>query len=55
MRQAAQELGQWDTKSETATFDTVEMVKLLHEGRRRAREFYQARQVEAPAGAQREA
>jgi hypothetical protein len=38
MRQAAQELGQWDTKSETAAFDPVEMVRLLHEGRKRARE-----------------
>jgi hypothetical protein len=33
--QAAQELGRWDTKSEAAAFDPVEMVRLLHEGRRR--------------------
>jgi hypothetical protein len=26
MRQAAQDVGQWDTKSETAAFDPVEMV-----------------------------
>jgi hypothetical protein len=38
MRQEAQELSQWDKKSEAA-FDPVEMVKLLHEGRRRAREL----------------
>jgi len=27
MRQAAQELGQWDKKSETAAFDPAEAVK----------------------------
>jgi hypothetical protein len=32
MRQAAQELGHWDTKSEAARFDVAEMVRILHEG-----------------------
>jgi hypothetical protein len=32
MRQAAEELGQWDTKSETAGFDPGELVRVLHEG-----------------------
>jgi len=54
-RQAAQELGQWDTKSETAAFDATEMVRLLHEGRKRARESWEARQLETPAGTQTEA
>ena len=36
-RQAAQELGQWDTKSEAAGLDPAEMVRILHEGRTRAR------------------
>jgi hypothetical protein len=42
-RQAAEELGQWITKTETTTFDAVAMVRLLHEGRVRARENYEAR------------
>jgi hypothetical protein len=33
MRQAAQNLGQWDTKGETAAFDPVEMVRRINEGR----------------------
>jgi hypothetical protein len=32
MRQAAQELGRWDTKTKTAAFDPVEMVRRLNEG-----------------------
>jgi hypothetical protein len=36
-RQAAQELGHWDTKSEAAGLDQAEMIRILHEGRRRAR------------------
>jgi hypothetical protein len=44
-RQAAEELGQWITKTETTTFDAVEMVKLLHEGRARARQNYEARML----------
>jgi hypothetical protein len=54
MRQAAQELGQRDKKSETAAFDPVEMVRRLDGARMRAREPWQAREVEAPAGAQTE-
>jgi hypothetical protein len=46
MRQAAQELGQWDTKSEAAGFDPAELVRILHEGRARARENWEARQLE---------
>jgi hypothetical protein len=46
MRQAAQELGQRDTKRETAAFDPVEMVRRLNDGRKRAREFAIAQELE---------
>jgi hypothetical protein len=36
-RSAAQELGLWDTKSEAAGLDPAEMIRILHEGRRRLR------------------
>jgi hypothetical protein len=52
--QAAQELGRWDTKSEAAAFDPVEMVRLLSRGVQARREFWEAREVEAPAGTQTE-
>jgi hypothetical protein len=45
-RQGAQELVRWDTKSEAAGLDRAEMVRLPHEGRKRAREFAIARQLE---------
>jgi hypothetical protein len=35
-RQPAQELGQCDTKSDAAGLDPAEMIRILHEGRRRA-------------------
>jgi hypothetical protein len=44
MRQAVQELGQWDTKSETAGLDPAEMVRILHEGRASA-ENWEERQA----------
>jgi hypothetical protein len=37
-RSAAQELGLWDTKSEAAAFDADELIRRIHEGRKRARE-----------------
>jgi hypothetical protein len=46
MRQAAQELGQWDKKSETAAFDPVEMVRRLDEARKRVRELAIAQELE---------
>jgi hypothetical protein len=48
-KQAAEELGQWVPKSETSTFDAVEMVKMLHEGRARASENYEARMLACAA------
>jgi hypothetical protein len=48
-KQAAEELGQWVPKSETTTFDAVEMVKMLHEGRARATENYEARMLACAA------
>jgi hypothetical protein len=53
MRQAAHELGQWDTKSETAAVDPAEMVRLLHKGRRRARGNWEARKLEVLHGRRR--
>jgi hypothetical protein len=44
MRQAAQELGQWDTKSEKAPFDQAEIVRRLNEGRARACENWEKSQ-----------
>jgi hypothetical protein len=52
LRQAVQELGQRDTKRETAAFDPAEMVRILHEGRKRARESWEARQLEGGKAAQ---
>jgi hypothetical protein len=43
LREASVQLGQRITKTETTTFDAVAMVKMLHEGRARAREHYEAR------------
>ena len=46
VRQGAQELGQWDTKSESAAFDVAQMVRLLHEGRKRTRDLAIAQKLE---------
>jgi hypothetical protein len=46
-RQAAQELGQWNKKSETAAFDPVERVRRLHEGRNRVFDFAVAQELKA--------
>ena len=55
MRQAAQELGQREAKNETAAFDPAEMVRRIREGRERATENWEARELEAPAGTKMEA
>jgi hypothetical protein len=52
MRPAAQDLGQWDTKSEAAGLDHAELVRVLHEGRKRARESWEARQLAMRQSAQ---
>jgi hypothetical protein len=49
LREASVQLGQRVPKSETSTFDAVEMVKILHEGRARARENYEARMLACAA------
>jgi hypothetical protein len=45
LREASVQLGQRVTKTETSTFDAIEMVKMLHEGRARACENYEARML----------
>jgi hypothetical protein len=44
-RQAAEELGQWVTKSESTTIDVTEMMERLNAGRHRAREEWEKRQA----------
>jgi hypothetical protein len=44
-RQAAEELGQWDTKSEPNHISTSEMIEILNAGRRRSREAWEERQA----------
>ena len=51
MRQAAEELGQWITKSEPSNLNVHEMTERLNAGRRRLREDRERRQA-LRAGAQ---
>jgi hypothetical protein len=53
-RQAAEELGQWITKSESSALNLSEIIERLNAGRRRAREAWEKRQALA-AGTQTEA
>ena len=45
MRQAAEELGQWITKSEPSHLNVNELTKRLNAGRRRVREEWEKRRA----------